>query len=140
MDGFSGLCQIHTVILVHRSAHLSYSWALLHVWGRQAQEGHELGQPGFLPWGFLFQQASHGSRTEEQKSVRPPERQFRTDTKSQPLDSIGHCGSHVPPRFKGSGSQLHFWARGVLQVMWIQGGMNCFSKFLQSIYWRPIKG
>ena len=97
MGGFSGLCQIHTFILVHRGAHLSYSWALSHVWGRQAQEGPELGQLGFLPCGFLFQQASHGSKIKEQKSVRLPERQFRTDTMQQPLDSIGHSGSHVPP-------------------------------------------
>ena len=69
-----------------------------------APEGLELGQLGFLRCGFLLQQAAWGSKTGEQKSVRPPERQFRTDTTSHPLDSIGHSRSHGPSRFKGWGN------------------------------------
>lgn len=104
----SGCFLVFTKITFHIGSQKCspHIWALLHV-GRQAQEGHELGQPGFLP-GTLFQQASHSSRIEEAEECKAPEGSSRS-------------------RHKVTASGFH-WSSRVHHVLGFKGQeVNCIS-------------
>lgn len=55
---------------------------------------------------FLIKQEDQDSKKGEQKCIRSPERQFRTNTWSHPLNSIGFSRPHVQPKPKECGNGL----------------------------------